>query len=474
MIKFILNNSLVETQCSPGTVLLDLIREDFRLTGTKEGCREGECGACTILLGALAEDGNMKYKACASCLLPIGEVKNKHVVTVEGLNMEDGLNAVQQAIFDNSASQCGFCTPGIVLSLTGFLLTSKDFNYNDAVTALDGNICRCTGYVAIRNAAKQLSNKFSKKGFSAGLRIIQLVETSVLPKYFLDINRRLTELQDEILIKPEKDDPVYVGGGTDLFVQKSDVLEDSELEFISEHSSLSKIEIKDGVISIGGGVTTEDLRNSDIINKYFPQLKNDLLLISSTIMRNRATIAGNIVNASPIGDIAIIMLALNASLIIRNIKTSKRRKLAVNKFFNAYKIIDLKKNEIIESFTLSIPSGKSCFNFEKVSNRKHLDIASCNSAVSFELDNKVIKNIQISAGGVAPVPMILDKTCQYLEGKEVSSNILEEAGKILLDEISPIDDIRGSAKYKKLLMKQLFLAHFLKLTPKLIEAEEVV
>ncbi len=475
MVKFILNNSLVETQCSSGTVLLDLIREDFKLTGTKEGCREGECGACTILLGELAEDGSMKYKACASCLLPVGEVNNKHVVTVEGLNMESGLlNAVQQAIFDNSASQCGFCTPGIVLSLTGFLLTSKDFNYDDAITALDGNICRCTGYVAIRNAAKQLSNKFSRKGFSAGLRIIQLVETSVLPKYFLDINRRLMELKDEIVIKPDIKDPVLVAGGTDLFVQKPDELEDCELEFIANHPSLSKIEVKDETIFIGGGVTTEELRTSDVINKYFPMIKSDLLLISSTIMRNRATIAGNIVNASPIGDIAIIMLALNAKLIIHNKKSLKKREIALNKFFSGYKTIDLKKNEIIEVFALSIPHRKSCFNFEKVSNRKHLDIAACNSAIGFELDNGIIRNVKISAGGVAPFPMILNNTCKFLEGKEVSFEIIEEAGKILTDEIAPIDDIRGSAKYKKLLMKQLLLAHFIKLTPKLIKAEEVL
>jgi xanthine dehydrogenase small subunit len=470
MIKCIVNDKQIETSLSSGAVALDIIREELKLTGTKEGCREGECGACTILLGELLDDGTMKYKACASCLLPVGEIRNKHVVTVEGLNLEK-LNTVQQAIFDNNASQCGFCTPGIVLSLTGFLLSSRDFSYDEAVTALDGNICRCTGYVAIRNAARRLSDMFSCKGFTAGLRIEQLVESSVLPKYFLDIPSKLSGLQEDILIKSTVKTPVLIAGGTDLFVQKPDELIGCDLEFVSEHPELCKIEEISDAIAVGGGVTTEEFRTSAIINKYFPTMKDDLLLVSSTIMRNRATLAGNIVNASPIGDVTIILLALSAVLIINDHK--KQRTVALDDFYNGYKNIDLKDGEFIENILIPLPAKNSSFNFEKVSNRKYLDIASCNSAISLEVNCSIVKEIRISAGGVTPIPSLLKKTSEFIKGKEISNKVLVEAGKILLEEIAPIDDIRGSAKYKKLLLKQLFFAHFIKKFPELVDLKEV-
>jgi xanthine dehydrogenase small subunit len=464
MMKCIVNDKLIKTSLAPGAITLDLIREELKLSGTKEGCREGECGACTILLGELTDNGTMKYKACASCLLPIGEIRNKHIVTVEGLNLEE-LNTVQQAIFDNNASQCGFCTPGIVMSLTAFLLSSRELSYDDAINALDGNICRCTGYAAIRNAAKILSDMFSSKRVSLGLRIELLVESSVLPKYFLDIPDRLFALQEDILINPTVKNPVFVAGGTDLFIQKPEELLNCDLKFVSEHPALCKIEEKGSVVEVGAGVTTEEFRTSDIVNKYFPTMKEDLLLVSSTIMRNKATIAGNIVNASPIADLAIILLALGAALIINNEKG--QRVVALNNFYHGYKNIDLKKNEFIEKILIPLPTKNSWFNFEKVSNRKYLDIASCNSAIYLEMNRKNIEQVKISAGGVAPTPLLLKETSEFLREEEVSNKVVRKAAEILLGEIAPIDDIRGTAKYKKLLLKQLLLAHFMKIFPKL-------
>ncbi len=470
MIKCIVNNKVVETSLPSGAVVIDLIREELRFTGTKEGCREGECGACTILLGELQENGRVNYKSCASCLLPIGEIRNKHIVTVEGLNLNE-LNTVQQAIYDNNASQCGFCTPGIVLSLTGFLITSKDFNFDDAITALDGNICRCTGYVSIRDAAKMLSEMFISKGITTGLRIEQLVESRVLPKYFLDIPDILSELNEVVLIRKKLKDPIFIAGGTDLLVQKPDELLERDLEFISELPELQKIEEDDKVITVGAGVSTEDFRTSNIINKHFPSMKEDLLLVSSTIMRNKATIAGNIVNASPIGDLSIILLVLNASLTINNNKS--RRSVALNAFYHGYKNIDLKNNELIENIKIPIPAKNAIFNFEKVSNRKYLDIASCNSAIQIKMADKKIDSIAISAGGVAPVPLILDKTSEFLKDKKLSGKLIKEAGEILLKEVAPIDDIRGSAKYKKRLIRQLLNAHFITLFPEYVKFAEV-
>ena len=257
-------------------------------------------------------------------------------------------------MFDENASQCGFCTPGIVLSLTGFLMSSKDFNYDDAITALDGNICRCTGYVSIRNAAKTLCDMFACKGVTAGLRTEHLVESRVLPKYFLDIPNKLFALNNDILIKKEVENPIFVAGGTDLFVQKPDEIINKNLTFISEMRELCKIEEEDNVITVGAGISTEDFRTSDIVNKAFPTIKDDLLFVSSTIMRNKATIAGNIVNASPIGDLTIILLVLDTFLSINNKKN--KRIVALDTFYNGYKSIYLKENELIEYIKIPLPS----------------------------------------------------------------------------------------------------------------------
>ena len=188
-IRFIMNDRQVETALPAGAVVLDFIRQHQHLFGTKEGCKEGECGACTVLLGQL-KDNDLQYKAVASCLLPLGELEGKHIVTVEGLNTGSlPLTPVQQALIEEGASQCGFCTPGIVMSLTGFFLTGKTLDYQEAIDALDGNICRCTGYVPIQRAAKKLCHTYAPQwgsGYSKN-RIQQLVQWSILPDYFLQI-----------------------------------------------------------------------------------------------------------------------------------------------------------------------------------------------------------------------------------------------------------------------------------------------
>ncbi|MDQ1353775.1 MAG: xanthine dehydrogenase small subunit, partial [Acidobacteriota bacterium] len=196
-IKFLINDREVETNAPAGTVTLDFIRGQQKLPGTKEGCREGECGACTVLLGEL-KDNEVHYKAVASCLLPLGELAGKHIVTVEGINTPGpagALTPIQQAITDEGASQCGFCTPGIIMSLTGFFLSSAALDYHDAIDALDGNICRCTGYLPNRRAAQKLCETFSPLLDANKNRILQLVEWSILPGYFLHIHEQLTALK---------------------------------------------------------------------------------------------------------------------------------------------------------------------------------------------------------------------------------------------------------------------------------------
>ncbi|MBP7653571.1 FAD binding domain-containing protein [Candidatus Dependentiae bacterium] len=459
MLKFIINENIVETEMHPGTVLLDFIREHLKLTGTKEACREGECGACTVLVGKIGNDGILSYKSCASCILPIGDVKNCHIVTVEGLNMGKP-TAIQKAIIDASASQCGYCTPGIVLSLTGFCFTSDKFEYNDSIDALDGNICRCTGYVSIRNAAKFLSDFLKEKNTNRNKRLETLIDLSVVPEYFKKIPEMLKKMNSSASSERIIDKTI-VAGGTDLFVQRPEELAESKLYFMSDRCDLNYIKIDDSNILVGGAVTIEDFRKSEITEKYFPSMKNDLLLHSSTILRNKATLAGNIVNASPIGDMTIILLALNAVLVLE-CENMSVREVELSNFYKGYKQIDLKKSEIIREIKIPVHKKQIYFNFEKVSNRKILDIASVNSAMFLTTGKKgVIEELKISAGGVAPVPYLVKELDKYY-GKSINENIISKIVETVEKQVVPIDDIRGSAKYKSLLLKQLIKSHFKK------------
>ena len=198
MLRFILNDKLVETVLPSGSTVLDFVRYHKRLAGTKIGCREGDCGACTILVGDI-ENNRLVYRSMTSCLMPLGIAAGKHIVSVEGINLPDDrhrlneLTPVQQALVDTNGTQCGFCTIGFVMSLTGFMLCETATKYEDAIAAIDGNICRCTGYKSIERAAQLLTEKISTKPASGHLG--WLVKNEIVPAYFENIKERLLALR---------------------------------------------------------------------------------------------------------------------------------------------------------------------------------------------------------------------------------------------------------------------------------------
>ena len=221
---------------------------------------------------------------------------------------------------------------------------------------------------------------------------------------------------------------------------------------------------------IGARASVTELIESDIIKKHLPSLKEKLKLFGSVPIRNRATVGGNIVNASPIADITSILLALNANLHLRQNKVD--RTLPLKDFYRGYKTLELKKNELIDKISFELPEANSYFNFEKVSQRTYLDIASVNSSIFLKIEKNKISNIRLSAGGVAPFPLYLKNFSGFLIDKEISSSNIREAVSIALSEISPISDIRGSAEYKSLLLRQLIYAHFITLFPEKISIKE--
>jgi xanthine dehydrogenase small subunit len=451
--KFILNNTEIETDLPNGITLVDFLRYEKNLKGTKIGCREGDCGACSILVGSL-ENGDVQYQSATSCLMPIGNAAGKHIVTIEGIN-DATLTPVQAAFAENNASQCGFCTPGFIMSLTGCCINKSAINNEMAIASMDGNICRCTGYQSIKLAAKDVANFMQQNSKKENIDFA--IEHKIVPQYFNGIANRLKDLQTEADFK--SDFHFIVGGGTDLYVQKHADVVDANLHF-STLKNKNYIVEKDGEIEIGAGTNVTYFAESPIIKNAFPNLAAIVKLVSSTPIRNMATFAGNFINASPIGDFTIFFLALNTTLHFKNTETNTTRTVLLNNFYKGYKNIDKLFEEELTHFTFTKPTANTFFNFEKVSKRTHLDIASVNTAICVERKDDIISSINISAGGVGPVPMLLSKTNAFLLGKKITEETIHEALQIVQTDIAPISDARGTAAYKTLLLQQLVKIHF--------------
>jgi xanthine dehydrogenase small subunit len=456
--RFILNEKELATELPPGTLLLDYIRYHRHLMGTKIGCREGDCGACTVLVGELKND-ELVYTSATSCLMALANAEGKHIVTIEGVNTA-GLNPIQQAMSDEAATQCGFCTPGFVVSLAGFCLSETEHNYKNAIASIDGNICRCTGYKSIERAAAKVSEVMGDKG---KINVVDFgSDNGILPSYFKQIKNRLRVFSlngNGSTTNGER----FLGGGTDLYVQQPEAMTHTNVNPLFSKTELNGIYESEAKCYVGAAATVTDVLSSPIFIKHFPQLHKFIKLVSSTPIRNMATVGGNMVNASPIGDMTIFFLALDAQLVLSDGKNERTSPL--RSFYKGYKQLDKKPEEFVRQIIFSLPGSNNYFNFEKVSKRTHLDIASVNSAMLIELaDNKILQG-NISAGGVGPIPMCLKNASQFFAGKELNEETILEAIKIAQDEVSPISDVRGSEEYKRLLLSQLIKAHFIELFP---------
>ena len=455
LIRFILNNKSVSTDLPHGNLLVDFIRYNQNLKGTKIGCREGDCGACVVLVGEI-KNGELQYQSLTSCLTPLANVHQKHVVTIEGINME-GLNPIQQAMTDESATQCGFCTPGFVMSFAGFCLGKKETSDKNAIASVDGNICRCTGYKSIERAARKIVTLVESRGGDEPSKFV--ATKNILPSYFLNIKEKLQQLVSETNGELQKEMAGgFISGGTDLYVQKHDELKKAVSHYLFNQPALKGIYKEGNKCIIGASATVADLEESAVMQEYFPRLNQYIKLVSSTPIRNIATIAGNFINASPIGDLTIFFLALNATVVINNGK--ERRELLLRKLYKGYKTLDKTPAEYIEKIWFALPGKNTFFHFEKVSKRTFLDIASVNSAITIKMNGDIIEEVYLSAGGVGPVPLFLEKTAAFLKGKTLSAETVQQSISIIQTEITPISDVRGSEAYKRLLLGQLFKAHF--------------
>ena len=498
--RFILNDREVESDAPAGLLVLDFLRNSERLTGTKEGCKEGDCGACAILIGELAGEA-VRYQPVTSCLVPLAEVRGKHVVTIEGCNLT-GLNPVQEAIVEFGGTQCGFCTPGIVVSLHGLLLdNTKGLSLDDVRYALSGHLCRCTGYRSLKDCAatleRDLGSRLQANGSAS--RVPALTAAGALPEYFTGIPQRLRALHAssptaeteggtplpgptspaEVAPSAAGDGPVegdglrpatelLIAGGTDLYVQQGETIPEQPVTVLGGRSDLKGIRRTGGEFRVGGLTTFEEFGTDSAVVEAIPGITSFNHLIASWQIRNRATLAGNIVNASPIGDYTALLLALDARVVLE--RDGTLRSVSLKRFFRGYKQIDLRPGELLVEVAFADPAGAQV-NFEKVSKRTCLDIASVNSACSVRTEGDTIREAHVSLGGVAPIPLYLQETSQALRGRTLDLETACEAVRISQEEIAPISDVRGSAEYKRLLARQLLIAHFVTLFPDRFAAE---
>jgi len=457
LIQFILNDKNVATALPAGTLLLDFIRYQQQLTGTKIGCREGDCGACTVLVGEI-KNGELVYRSATSCLMAIGNAAGKHIVTVEGTNIQ-GLNYIQQSFAEEGATQCGFCTPGFMVSLAGLALKNEEPSHQSAVDAVNGNICRCTGYKSIERAVGKVAVKLSERKSADVIHFA--VENNFVPRYFLGIQERLTQFTADLPVAGKE--ARMLGGGTDLYVQQHDAMTHAAIQFMNSKPELKGIVQQDNTCYMGAAVTVTDIAESPVFQQYFSSLPAYIKLVSSTPIRNMATVAGNFVNASPIGDLTIFFLALDAQLVLTD--GTSTREVPLRRLYKGYKQLDKRQEEYIQKIYFVLPGPNHKFHFEKVCKRTHLDIASVNSAVSLLMNGDTIAGAHVSAGGVGPVPAYLEKTSAFLTNKMLDLSVINEAVAIAKEEITPISDARGTASYKRFLLGQLIKAHFISLFP---------
>jgi xanthine dehydrogenase small subunit len=465
--QFLLNDQEISTLKHPGILVLDYLRRQQKLMGTKEGCKEGDCGACTVLIGE-ATGGKVTYKPVTSCLMPLGELQGKHLVTIEGLNMQE-LIPVQKAIVNEGATQCGFCIPAITVSLTGYLMQDYAKITPDGIKyALSGHLCRCTGYRSLKHSEVHL-----KKSVNGKTGIMNLVAQKMLPEYFLNIPERLKKISQPISKNGNgKTSGVFIAGGTDIYIQRGEIIPDSNVSVLNLHPEMKGISKMNGQIRVGALTTFEEFANHPEIQRIIPHIQDYMFLIASWQIRNRATLGGNIINASPIGDMTILLLALECQLVLKNGK--KERTVPMTSFYKGYKDLAKSPNEVLTRIIIPKLSKDSQVDWEKVSKRKCLDIASVNSAIRIRCEKDVVRDVGLTIGGVAPVPLFMKNTSQYLIGKSVSRETVTGTVEVAQKEISPISDVRGSAEYKRLLVRQLLISHFCKLFPQRLKVGELL
>ena len=468
IIEYVHNNKIVEIHnVDPNETLLNYIREKLRKTGTKEGCAEGACGACTIVLGNL-KNNTISYQSVNACIAFLPTIHGKQLILVEDLISKSGkLHPVQNSMVNFHGSQCGFCTPGFIMSLFAMYKNYVSYDENIISDSISGNLCRCTGYKPIVNAAKDLNNKNRNDKFTKTknhtinlLKKIHNKKNSLFlynnkKKYFAPKN--IKELKNIIKNNPES---LILNGGTDLSLEVTKKRKTIEsIIYTGTINELDYIKKENKFIEIGASTTLINFEN--LMKKYYEDFYQILRRYGSTQIRNVATIAGNIATASPIGDTLPILLTLDSEIVVGGLK--KDRIIPINNFFIDYRKTKLKKGDFIKSIRIPLPD-KSIFKAYKISKRIDDDISSVCASFRIYIENNIIEKIYIAYGGMANIPKRAQNCEKILLNKKISEKTIDLGQKILEKDFSPIDDMRASSIYRMEVAKNLLKKCFLEIS----------
>jgi len=459
-IHFIRGGQLVSfANVPPSRTLLDLLREDLGCTGTKEGCGEGDCGACTVVLGE-AEGGSIRYKAVNSCIKLAHSVDGLALWTVEDIvGADGGLHPAQQSMVDCHGSQCGFCTPGFVMSLFGMyqnhISKGRTITREMAQEDLSGNLCRCTGYRPILDAARQM----------AALPAVKVDETTLL-RQLESIRPELvrtgyiapTALPALLAARAAHPEAQLVAGCTDvgLWVTKMH-MQFSQVLDITKVQELRRLETYEHHIAIGAAVTLSDAFAALVAER--PQLQTFANRFAGLPVRNSGTLGGNVANGSPIGDSMPLLIALRANVVLMSIRG--HREMPLEQLYTGYRKNLMAADEVLAWIKVPRPNANEMLKAYKISKRYDDDISAVCLAINLHLDGGVVIDASIGAGGVAATPVRALKTESALRGHRWTQELVLTAMTTLRAEFSPISDMRASSAYRVQVLGNLLQRYWL-------------
>jgi xanthine dehydrogenase small subunit len=449
-VRFLLNGQVVEARgVDPTRTLLEHLRGDLRRTGTKEGCAEGDCGSCTVLVGELDGQGGTAWRAVNSCIQFVPMLDGKAVITVEGLGTDEP-HPVQTALVEHHGSQCGFCTPGIVMSLYGRAVAAKG-TAAPVDEVLAGNLCRCTGYGPIIAAAEAIAPEAAPDvaGTLATLRRDEALTLDYADPIAGVTRRWFAPLSIDDLARTceQHPDAVLVAGATDigLWVTKQRRPLKTLID-IGRVEELKTVTREDGWLRIGAGVRYVDAL--DVLAELYPDLGAMMRRLGSTQVRNSGTIGGNIANGSPIGDMPPALIALGAELVLR--KGDARRTLPLEDFFIAYGRQDRAPGEFVEAVRVPTDLDRAMFKVLKLSKRFDQDISAVCGAFNIKIVDEVVTAARIAYGGMAGTPKRAAACEAALVGRLWNRTTIHAAVEALASDFTPLTDARASAAYRAL------------------------
>ena len=455
-IQFILGGKVVELHdVAPTMTVMEYLREHCERPGTKEGCAEGDCGACTVALGTL-KDGKLFYRAANSCIQFMPTLDGCHLLTVEDLRQPDGLlHPVQQEMIRTHGSQCGFCTPGIIMSMYVLWRSADNPTRSEIEDALAGNLCRCTGYGPIVDAMKAAASKPAVLEREAA--ILELMK-DIRPQTTL----RLENAQSTFVAPVNTDDfaaayqatpgATILAGGTDvgLWVTKMN-RKLPQIIYTGNVAELLEIRETDDSFHIGGAVRYSDL--PDKLGAAYPDFAEVVRRLGSRQVRNLGTMGGNIANGSPIGDTPPLLIAMNARLVLN--KGGRRRELPIEDFFIDYGKQDRQPGEFLEKIIIPKPPQDRRFAAYKISKRFDQDISAVCAAFSLRIEGGQVLDARIAFGGMAATPKRAASTEMALVGRAWTPDAIEDACTALKTDFQPITDMRSSAEYRMIVAQNL-------------------